>query len=245
MKALTDTQLLRLWERGIDRHPVERALIILAEAEPDASLEALSSLSVGLRDHRLLALRSATFGPQLQALVACSACGERLEIGLSASDLQQEGHPEEEAPPARIQVGEFALDIRLPTSDDLAAASTCADIESAERMLAVRCVDNIWRGDTRIAPDAILDDIVPIVADHLDGADATGDMTLAMTCPVCTVCFESAFDIASFFWTEIEAESLRLLRDVHRLARGYGWREADILSMPPFRRRVYLELLQA
>jgi hypothetical protein len=51
------------------------------------------------------------------------------------------------------------------------------------------------------------------------------------------------FDIASFFWTEIAAEAKRLLGEVHILASAYGWREADILSLNPLRRRFYLEAI--
>jgi hypothetical protein len=33
------------------------------------------------------------------------------------------------------------------------------------------------------------------------------------------------------------------MREVHRLARVYGWREADILSMSASRRQFYLEMV--
>jgi hypothetical protein len=51
------------------------------------------------------------------------------------------------------------------------------------------------------------------------------------------------FDIVSFFWTELSAQAKRLLREVHTLARGYGWREADILAMSARRRQLYLDLV--
>jgi len=51
------------------------------------------------------------------------------------------------------------------------------------------------------------------------------------------------FDIASFFWAEICVQAKRLLREVHTLARAYGWREMDILSMSPARRQFYLEMV--
>jgi len=51
------------------------------------------------------------------------------------------------------------------------------------------------------------------------------------------------FDIVSFFWSEICVQAKRLLREVHILARAYGWREADILSMSAARRQLYLEMV--
>ncbi|HEX2516118.1 MAG TPA: phage baseplate protein, partial [Chloroflexota bacterium] len=37
----------------------------------------------------------------------------------------------------------------------------------------------------------------------------------------------------------------RLLREVHTLARAYGWREAEILALPGRRRQTYLDLVGA
>jgi hypothetical protein len=51
-------------------------------------------------------------------------------------------------------------------------------------------------------------------------------------------------DIASYLWSEIHAWAGRMLRDVHALAAAYGWREADILAMSPWRRQAYLEMIR-
>jgi hypothetical protein len=47
----------------------------------------------------------------------------------------------------------------------------------------------------------------------------------------------------SFFWNEINTWAYRMLRDVHALATAYGWREADIVAMSPWRRQVYLDMV--
>ena len=52
-------------------------------------------------------------------------------------------------------------------------------------------------------------------------------------------------DIAGFFWAELDAWARRLLREIHTLARFYGWSEAEILALSPLRRRCYLEMVQA
>ena len=51
------------------------------------------------------------------------------------------------------------------------------------------------------------------------------------------------FDVVSFFWSEICVQAKRLLREVHTLARAYGWREVDILGMSTARRQFYLEMV--
>ena len=40
----------------------------------------------------------------------------------------------------------------------------------------------------------------------------------------------------------MHAWARRTLRDVHVLARAYGWREADVLALSPTRRQIYVEL---
>jgi hypothetical protein len=50
------------------------------------------------------------------------------------------------------------------------------------------------------------------------------------------------FDIEEYFWVEVAARAMRILREIHILARAYGWREADILAMSTRRRQAYLEL---
>ena len=53
------------------------------------------------------------------------------------------------------------------------------------------------------------------------------------------------FDIVSFFWREIEEFAIRTLREIHALARAYGWAEDQILALSPTRRRCYLEMVGA
>ena len=65
-----------------------------------------------------------------------------------------------------------------------------------------------------------------------------------MTCPACGRFWQAAFDIASYLWSELDALAQRLLGEVHTLARAYGWREADVLSMSPWRRQFYLEMVR-
>jgi hypothetical protein len=53
----------------------------------------------------------------------------------------------------------------------------------------------------------------------------------------------ATLDPAEFLWAAAEAQARRLLLEVDALARAYGWREPDVLALPPARRRAYLELV--
>jgi hypothetical protein len=65
---------------------------------------------------------------------------------------------------------------------------------------------------------------------------------LDLRCPTCGHSWHALFDIVAFFWAELASQAKRLLREVHTLARAYGWREADIVSMSARRRQLYLEM---
>jgi hypothetical protein len=73
-------------------------------------------------------------------------------------------------------------------------------------------------------------------------ADPGADIDLAFDCPECGHRWQEVFDINGFLWREIHAWAKRTLRDVHVLARAYGWTEPDALSLSPTRRQIYLEL---
>ena len=55
--------------------------------------------------------------------------------------------------------------------------------------------------------------------------------------------WQAALDVAADFWLELHAWARGMLREIHTLARAYGWREADILALSPARRRHYLQLV--
>jgi hypothetical protein len=97
-------------------------------------------------------------------------------------------------------------------------------------------------GEARSA-DQLPANIREAVVEQMAQADPQADVQVPLSCPECGHQWQAHFDIVSFFWSEIDAWATRTLRDVHVLASAYGWREADILGMTPWRRHRYLELV--
>jgi uncharacterized protein (UPF0212 family) len=246
MRPLTAQELLNAWERGRGEPPVQRALLLLAPACPETSPEALARESVGRRDARLLTLREHTFGPRLVSVTACPACGERLETAFEVADIRvpETGDGAQGDETLRLPVAGRELTFRLPNSLDLAALAFCEDLEDlgdARRRLLGRCL--LAAPGEELAVDSLPAEALQAVADRMAEADPQGDVELALQCPACGHAWQAAFDIASFFWTEVEAWARVLLHEIHALASAYGWREADILALSPWRRRTYLELI--
>src|SRR6266487_5090807 len=88
MRALTGQDIVRVWETGLELHPLDRALLLLRSAFPETPGNTLALLSIGQRDSCLLAVREQTFGSRLTSLAACPACQERLEFTLDIAAMQ-------------------------------------------------------------------------------------------------------------------------------------------------------------
>jgi hypothetical protein len=242
MQPLSASELLRVWEEGQGEPPYRQALLLLAAACPGESPEAILSLSIGSRDSRLLTLREWTFGPELTSLTACPVCGERLEFSLNVSDIRVSA-PDTRSPGLHLALDDYSLDFRLPNTGDLIEAGRISEIEQIQRVLIERCVRDARRKDEPMTAERLPPQIVEALASRMAEADPQADTRLALSCPVCGHRWQALFDIVSFFWGEIQAWVLRILREVHLLASAYGWHEADILAMSTMRRRIYLGMV--
>ncbi|MCW8084282.1 hypothetical protein [Sabulicella glaciei] len=217
--------LLDAWEQGARQHPLHRALKLLQVAEPHTSLEALAELPIGERDRRLFALRARLFGPRLEAVIACPQCGEQMDI---ACDGRAVFGAEARACEAELEIAGRRVCLRAPTTADLLEIAQLPPDERPAALLA-QCADE--------AADA------HEVESRLAELDPLAEVSFALGCAACGHAWAEVFDIAGFLWTEVGERAQRLLRDIHTLARAYGWREGDILALSPQRRAAYLSLV--
>lgn len=248
MRALTASELLGVWERGLLETPPRRALTLLAAAASDElSPEALARLSVGERDARLLTLREQTFGSRLTSLATCPACQQRVESEIEVNDLRVATGGDAPATLALSAEG-YDVQFRLPNSLDLEAIAGAADkaregVNGARDILLERCLLSAEREGERVEVRDLPDEVFGAIVERMQGADPQADVRLALACPQCDARWEEQFDIEAFFWDEINAWAERLLREVHTIASRYGWRETDILNMTASRRHYYLDLI--
>ena len=117
-------------------------------------------------------------------------------------------------------------------------------MDIAESTLFARCAEGLWRGETEIDAAELPKEIVAAAIEKIAEVDPQAEITLAVTCPQCGRRAQASFDIVSFFWREVEAFVVRILREVHVLASAYGWDEDRILNMSATRRRCYLEMVE-
>jgi hypothetical protein len=241
MSPPSAADVVAIWERGVREGPLERALTVLARTtgEPRAKLAALS---IGERDVHLFAIYAHLFGARLDAYAECPRCAERLEYAVAGDQLFGWTDPATQAAALALSSGDVSLRLRLPDSADLAAVGAYDDPAQARRLLAHRCVAEASRGAMPIPLVALSDALIDEISGRLAATDPRADLLIDLSCPGCAHTWQVALDIERFLWAKINALAKRLLREVHVLARAYGWSEHDILALSATRRAIYLEM---
>jgi hypothetical protein len=241
MRDLFVGRILAGWDRAHGLPASEQACALLAAAFAQTPEQELAKLPLGDRDRRLLELRAILFGEHMAGLARCTNCHERLELDFAVSDIyvKRPDHADD----LRIEAAGFIVDMRLPRGSDLAALADSEDAGSARRLLFERCVIKASSAGAPVAVADLPEPVVAAAAERMAEQDPQANIELNVECPSCGHASQAVFDIASFLWHEVEASALRILRDVHELALAYGWPEAEILSLSPARRQLYLEML--
>lgn len=216
---------------------------MLSATFPGKSLEDLAALPIGLRDAYLLTLREATIGPKLDGFTECPQCGERLEFQLSISDIRVIDPTQPLAMEHQFHTEGFEIQFRVPNSWDLAAIVPYKETQKADAILLERCVLKATHRGRSVQVEDLPEAIQIQLTEQMAEADPQAELWLNLQCAACGHEWRSLFDIVSFFWTELNSQAKRLVREVHTLAHCYGWREADILAMTTKRRQMYLDLV--
>jgi hypothetical protein len=241
MHPLSAGELLTVWEQGLMQQPVKQALALLTVACPEIPTPQLAQLSIGQRDALLLTLREWTFGSQIQSLATCGKCGECLELNFNVGDVRATT-PVQLLETFSARVDNWEVKFRLPNSLDLMTIASLSSPDIKNELLQ-RCLLQVYE-QGKIQPiERLPIQIASAVVTQMAKCDPQADVQLNLSCPACGHKWLSAFDIVSFFWSEIHAWAIRTLREVHLLASAYSWGEAEILAMSPYRRRLYLEML--
>lgn len=244
MRALSAAELMEAWETGLAQSATQRALTLLAIACADAPLEQLAQLTIGRRDAELLKLHERLFGAALAGLATCPKCGQQSEVQFTAADFQATAGAEPAEGLVAV-VADYKVTFRLPNSLDLLRLTTDADAATNRGRLLEQCIHTAQRDGQAVGVEQLPRNVVTTVVERMAEADPQADSHLTLNCPQCAHQWQAQLDILSFVWSEIHSRAGRLLQEVHALASAYGWREADILALSPWRRRAYLEMVTA
>lgn len=208
--------ILGCYERGMTASPATRAAILAdaGGAPPDATL--------GDADRATWQFLTTQFGAAQDAVLTCSACDEDVEFSLPPGFAPPPGAQADDRVDFTYQGQTYAL--RLPRLSDLGRAGF-----DPRRL----CPDGDWA-------DAGFRDACQAA---LLQADPALRLDMSLTCAACAAEQTHVFDVTGYAWARLEQAARALVRDVAKLARGYGWSEADITAMSSARRAIYLREL--
>lgn len=200
-------------------------------------------LTLAELDRAAAALFVHLYGDEIACHVTCPACGERSEVTFSLAEFAAAVAAEARAEGAAIDGlsgpdanGVFSLGtrarFRLPSVADLVSASAAGG--DAAAVLRERCL--LAASDAAAAREVerAMARVAPLLETEIDAE-----------CASCGVASATPFGIAAFLAASVERERPILVREVHVLARAYGWSRAEILRMPRSCRREHVALMVA
>jgi hypothetical protein len=230
--------LLRAWEFGASVAPLDRAASLLRSLDAVPADVHIDELTVGQCDTKLFELRRTMFGETLEAVATCPACDTEVELTLALGELQPPCR-EGPVPPLTVHADGYTLRCRIPCNEDLQVLAYRGD-EVTTRDLLERCVLEAESPDgLSVGPHELPDATVETIAEALAESDPGARTVLRVRC-LCGSEWVDEMDIRSVVWNDLTEWVGRMLTEIHHLAQGYGWSEAEILAMSGWRRRWYL-----
>ncbi len=233
--------LLRAWEFATAAPPLDRAPSLLHSLGAVSASVPIDGLTVGQCDAKLFELRRTLFGEMLEVVATCPTCQTDVDLNLVLGELQP---PDRAGPvlPLTVQADGYTLRCRIPSNEDLRALA-CRVGEVTLRDLIEQCALEVTSPEgPSVAPDELPDSAVDTVAEALAENDPGAHTVLRVRCP-CGCEWVDELDIRTVVWSDLTEWVGRMLTEIHRLAQGYGWSEAEILATTGWRRRWYLEAL--
>lgn len=186
----------------------------------------------------LLHLHSTIFGSWVECWIACPhpGCGARLEIRFGIGDYLADIRPRllrgvEPDPQRPLWFRQDGHRFRLPTIGDQVAV---LGKPHADRLLAERCIGPLGAAKAKRSQiERAMAAMAPEVSRPLEGK-----------CPECGAAVQALLHVPSFVLTEMRRATTGIYEEVHRIANGYHWSEAQILALPRLRRQRYAERIR-
>jgi len=245
LKPLTATEVLQVWEESSGQPLIDKSIRLLAKACSVSNPDQLFHLSIGDRDARLLRIREWMFGYTLRNKVNCPKCAETIEWETNTRDLHLKSYSQDlSVKKFYLESNDYSVQFRLPDSLDLFEITKEPKSEDSGKKMISNCILTITKNDIKCVPDDLPLSVWEALSDRMSEEDPQADIRMNLTCPACRHDWEANFDIAGYLWTEINNWARRILAEVSLLAKAFSWSEQDLLNMSPYRRQLYIELLQ-
>ncbi|SPF40925.1 conserved hypothetical protein [Syntrophobacter sp. SbD1] len=224
------TELLAKCFHDAEQEPVDRDLLL--------------DMPVGMRIEALLELAALADPNPLSWQVRCSSgeCMQESEFELAVEQIVSLNSEQRELQTVTACIGSVEALLRRPTGHDQiewlkqpvesefeTMLSSILVRPSLEELLAKGVsVDSV-----SVAIDEVMDSFDPLLAFHV-----------SVACPHCGFSSKVYPDLVGSALERLSRCQRVLIEDVHCLASRYHWSEREILDLPEWRRRTYLDLIE-
>jgi hypothetical protein len=196
-------------------------------------------LTASDRDRLLAAVYCNTFGPRVEASPQCVRCGDPFDLTFTIDDLRATvdraaAAAGVEALPDGSYRAESGVRFRLPTGEDELAVAGVPSAEAEHALFERCCLEGPPGVDSRSAIESVLEELSPVL-----------EIDIATACPECGAAQSFQFNIQDYLLRAIEQERPRLLGEIHRIARAYGWGLEETLSLRRGDRRRLVDLIES
>jgi len=181
------------------------------------------------------------FGPSLACSATCPACGEALQLDADVAALLA-GERAPPAEPPRVRVDGWEVAFRAPPrrrGRGECGGGSGHGAAPAAPALRVGCS----RGDERASIAEAPLEVTTRVDAELEQIDPLAVLDFELECARCGHCWSAPLDVSAFLWARLDVWVRRLLSEINTLASAYGWSEATIATMSPWKRQAYLDLV--
>lgn len=228
--------LLALWECGLDRPESTRADVLLQGT-------ITSPMTLGERNARLIALHARVFGSTLNLLSHCPCCRTAVEFGADCNALESRIAARDQPSTYRLEAHGHLVEFRLLRTTDVEEVASEADPARFAQLVLARCVLACTRQGVSVTVDELPQAVGEAVSREMELLDPGAIVSFAVECPDCAAQWDAGLDVPRLVWQKVQTAAERLLLEVDVLARAYGWTEREILSLRPWRRAAYLQLV--
>jgi hypothetical protein len=209
--------------------------------------EIIRDLSVSDRDFLVLKLRELTFGSKIECVLTCpkDKCGKKMNVNFDTNVLVPE-ESELTSPYFTLETGNSTIEFRLPNGGD---QESIVDLSVKDPSLAGtaifrRCIRSInGKHPSKTEIDNLSKKSKDAVMKRMVQVDLFTDLNMRVVCPECENEFLAPLDIQDFFLTELNLNSDVFYLEIHYLAYYYHWAEENILALPRWKRKKYVEFL--
>jgi hypothetical protein len=195
----------------------------------------VGGLPIGDLDAIVVHLRCRALGDSIVGEATCPGCSEMVDVPLRLLAYLRHRRPRptraarQGNEPGWWELHRYPLQFRLPTVSDLREVAGSA---GARAELLDRCVRGTTTPRSVRSAERAMAVLGPTLRSSVSGP-----------CPECAASMELTFDAREYCYSELRTLSVAVLDEVHLLASAYHWSEADILALPPTRRKAYAELI--